>query len=62
MAEDKTKKEKGTKKRVIFADKAMVRYNQLLKMKEDFEKEFKPLEQFLVKMGRIERKTKKKKS
>jgi hypothetical protein len=40
----------------------MVRYNQLLKMKEDFKTKFKLLETFLVKIGKIERKSKKQKA
>jgi len=55
------KAKRTPKLKLSYADQGLKRYQELLKQKKEFDDEFKPLEAFLIKMGKIEKKTKKKK-
>ena len=61
MVDEKKKEGKVVKKRADFADKGLARYNELLKMQIDFNKEFKPLKRYLIEMGKLPKPDKKKK-
>jgi hypothetical protein len=62
MVEEKKKVSKAGKKKDKFVEAALKRYNQLLEMQKEFKEELKPLEQYLIKMKKIEKKVSKKKA
>jgi hypothetical protein len=56
-------KEKAkTVKRKSLADKALDRYNELLRMREEIKKELLPLKRYLIQMEKIEKEVRKKKA
>ncbi len=61
MEKEQKVKAKSVNKRDKFAATALKHYNELLESKIDFDKQFKPLKQFLIRMGKLPKPDKKKK-